>query len=123
MLTVTNQVLDPAIIRPGRFDSHFYLGLPNDAARKEIFDMKTKGRPVEESFNVNELVRMTEGYSGAEIVQICDMAKLRAAERRMGITAAERILITQNDFEQAQKLTSKGVTPEMIAGFERFGSP
>ena len=110
-------------MRPGRFDSHFYLGLPNDLARKEILEIKTKGRPVEQSVDLDKLVQLTEGYSGAEIVQICDSAKLEAAERRMGIGTAEKVLITQDDFEQAQKRTSKGITADMIAGFERFGSP
>lgn len=66
ILAATNKpaVLDPAIMRPGRFGTHIYLGPPNAAARREIFEMKLKGIPVEEGFQLDELVGSTEGRSG-----------------------------------------------------------
>jgi AAA family ATPase len=66
ILAATNKpwVLDPAIMRPGRFGSHIYLGPPDAAARMEIFELKLRGLPVENGFQLDSLIEQTEGRSG-----------------------------------------------------------
>ena len=124
VLAATNkpEVLDPAIMRPGRFDSHFYLGPPNAAARREIFSISTKGLPLEEDLDFNHLVLSTEGYSGAEIVQVCDLATDEAMARRIDSEAPRAGIVGILDFEKALAQTKKAITPEMLAGYQAFGN-
>lgn len=71
-LAATNSlnVLDPALLRPGRFDRHILISLPNYQARKEIIALCLKKRMVEKNVDQEELADMTQGLSGAEIVNI-----------------------------------------------------
>jgi cell division protease FtsH len=71
-LAATNSlnVLDPALLRPGRFDRHILISLPNYQARREIIALCLRKRAVEKDVDPEELADMTQGLSGAEIVNI-----------------------------------------------------
>lgn len=73
VLGATNRVelLDPALLRPGRFDYHIEVPLPDVIARKAIFNTHLKGKPLSTGIVMDELVQLTEGFSGAEIAEIC----------------------------------------------------
>ncbi|KAK3686848.1 AAA+-type ATPase [Vermiconidia calcicola] len=121
VLAATNrpEILDSAIMRPGRFDSHVYLGPPDSAARKEIFAISTKGRPIVKSLNFEKLVDATEGYTGAEIVRICQIATHAAMRRTIkGGSAIQPVTI--EDFEKGLEQTTKAVTPEMLLAYHVF---
>ncbi|KAI9836086.1 MAG: hypothetical protein M1819_001700 [Sarea resinae] len=76
VLAATNkpEVLDPALMRPGRLDTILYVGPPDLAARREILRIKTRAMDVGADVDVDELAARTDGYSGAEIVSICERA-------------------------------------------------
>ncbi len=89
VLAATNRAdrIDPAILRPGRFDYVLELGGPDEAARKEIFEIHLRNKPVGPGIEAGELARRAEGLSGAEIAQVCARAALCAVRR---VIAAER---------------------------------
>src|SRR4030095_2131065 len=66
--------LDPAVLRPGRFDEKVYIPLPDLAARRKMLDIYLGKRPVDAQVDLDELARELEGYSGADIKYICDRA-------------------------------------------------
>jgi transitional endoplasmic reticulum ATPase len=64
-------LLDPAILRPGRFDYHIEVPLPDRDARRAIFSVHLKEKPLAGNVNVEELIKITEGFSGADIAELC----------------------------------------------------
>lgn len=119
VLAATNkpEALDPAIMRPGRFDSYFYLGPPNAAARAEIFAIETKGLPIQD-VDFEKLVAATEGYTGAEIVQICNLAKDMGIDRKIESSMENKV--GMGEFEKALAQTGNTVTAEMLANYQAF---
>ena len=93
MGAATNDVnaLDPAIIRPGRFDRHIRLDLPDTAGRKAIFDAVLAPRPTEKDLGLDELARKTKGRSPAAIAQACEVAALAAFRESTGTGKKVRI--------------------------------
>jgi transitional endoplasmic reticulum ATPase len=78
VMAATNSIehLDPAVIRPGRFDRHIRIDLPDEAARREIFETELDDRPTAATIELDELVRRTEGMTPAGIAKIVDTAAL-----------------------------------------------
>jgi len=78
VMAATNSVehLDPAVIRPGRFDRHIRIDLPDEGARREILQAELRDRPAVPDLNVEELVRRTEGMTPAAISKIVETAAL-----------------------------------------------
>ncbi|ELR68470.1 Cell division protein FtsH [Fulvivirga imtechensis AK7] len=84
VLAATNRadILDPALLRPGRFDRHIYLELPNLSERKAIFTVHLKPLVLEENIDLDFLASQTPGFSGADIANICNEAALIAARKK-----------------------------------------
>lgn len=80
VLGATNrpELLDPALMRPGRFDLIVELRYPNEEERQAIFAIHTKGRPLADDISLEELARLTDKRSGADIESICHRAALLA---------------------------------------------
>src|SRR5829696_1803039 len=78
VMAATNSLehLDPAVIRPGRFDRHIRIDLPDAEARREIFETELDDRPTAADVDLDELVRRTEGMTPAAIVKLVDTAAL-----------------------------------------------
>lgn len=74
-------VLDPALLRPGRFDRQIVIGLPDVKGREEIFITHSKNKPLDESVSPNVLARMTPGFSPADIENVLNEAALLTARR------------------------------------------
>src|SRR3989440_12462523 len=66
--------LDPAVLRPGRFDEKIYIPLPDLPARRKMLEMYLAHRPVAEDVDLDALAQRLEGFSGADIKYICDRA-------------------------------------------------
>lgn len=84
VLAATNRadILDPALLRPGRFDRHIYLELPSQAERREIFKVHIRPLTLADGVDTDFLAAQTPGFSGADIANICNEAALIAARRK-----------------------------------------
>ncbi|MBI3122622.1 MAG: CDC48 family AAA ATPase [candidate division NC10 bacterium] len=89
VLAATNRLdmLDPALLRPGRFDLLIQLPLPDEAGRLEIFRIHTRGKPLAEDVDLLRLAQETEGYAGAEIEAICRKATMLAIREYLSVSA------------------------------------
>lgn len=83
ILAATNRpdVLDPALLRPGRFDRQIVIGIPDITGREEIFKVHSRNKPLDESVNPKVLARRTPGFSPADIENMLNEAALLAARR------------------------------------------
>lgn len=80
VIAATNRpdIIDPALLRPGRFDRLIYIPPPDLKARKQIFEIHTRGKPLDSDVNLDELAALTEGYTGADIAAVCNEAVMLA---------------------------------------------
>ena len=108
--------LDPAVLRPGRFDFKCYIQLPDFEARKKIIELNLDV-PMETSFDFDALARVIYGYSGADIRFICDEAKRMMFRRE--IDGAENILGTSHVSEIIGKV-KPSVDEKMLKKYEEF---
>jgi len=83
VLAATNRLdlLDPAVLRPGRFDEVIEIPLPDEPGRREIFEAQLRTKPLGARVNAADLAAQTEGFSGADIHAVCHKAALRAVRR------------------------------------------
>ena len=107
VMAATNRldVLDEALLRPGRFDRVIEVGLPDFAARKELFRKSLQNRPLAGDVNLDVVARYTEGRSPAVIVNICEQAAQIAARRSIQ-TGVEAITM-QDLLEAVQRCREK----------------
>ncbi|KAI1006295.1 hypothetical protein K3495_g1921 [Podosphaera aphanis] len=120
VLAATNQpqALDLALLRPGRFDKLLYVAPPDFAGREEILNIRKQKMDLADDVDIRELARLTDGYTGAELVNICDTACDEVVEgcEKTG----EELQVHMKDFLTAIKSVKRQITPEMIAGYERW---
>lgn len=83
VLGATNRVdmLDPAVLRPGRFDEAVDIPVPDENDRREIFEIHLRNKPLAPKISLDDLVSRTEGFSGADIAGVCHKAALKALRR------------------------------------------
>jgi AFG3 family protein len=87
VLAATNRadILDPALLRPGRFDRHIHLDLPNKQERNSIFAVHLKPLLIDKTVNIEYLAAQTPGFSGADIANVCNEAALIAARKKKNV--------------------------------------
>jgi cell division protease FtsH len=95
-------VLDPALLRPGRFDRHVQVGLPTLIGRREILEVHVRKRPIAPDVDFDRVARGTAGFSGADLANLVNEASILAAR-------ASRELIDANDFEEARDKVIMGL--------------
>ena len=97
VLAATNRadVLDPALLRPGRFDRQIYVGLPDIKGREEILKVHAKGKPLAEDVDLKELARGTAGFTGADLENLINEGALLAARK-------DRQFINMADLKEAE---------------------
>ncbi|MEK6890480.1 MAG: CDC48 family AAA ATPase [Nanoarchaeota archaeon] len=102
ILAATNRpdLIDPALLRPGRFDSHVILPIPDEQARKQIFLVHTKTMPLAKDVSIDHLVKETSGYTGADIEGICRDSGLQAI-KRVYKEKSKEMIITKSDFDNS----------------------
>ena len=83
VLAATNRadVLDPALLRPGRFDRQIYVGLPDIRGREDILKVHVRNKPLAEDVNLKELARGTPGFTGADLENLINEGALLAARK------------------------------------------
>jgi transitional endoplasmic reticulum ATPase len=96
-------IVDPAILRPGRFDRIIEVPLPDSKSREHIFKIHTKKKPLSKDFDLGKLVERTDGFSGAEISAVANRAGIIALKRYVNGKSAtvKEIEITQKDLMDA----------------------
>jgi cell division protease FtsH len=97
VIAATNRpdVLDKALLRPGRFDRQVYVGLPDIRGREQILEVHLRKIPCDDSVDASVVARGTPGFSGADLANIANEAALNAAR-------ANRRMVAMEDFEQAR---------------------
>ena len=112
VLAATNRVdrLDPALIRPGRFDCLIELPLPDQAQREAILRIQTKRMPLSGEVALPALADATADWSGAALAALCRNAAMRAIRRRLNPDAAGPALVTGADFAGALTATRRETT-------------
>lgn len=108
-------VIDPALMRPGRLDRLIYVGPPDLLARKKIFEIQFKKMVISSGVDIDYLAATTDGCSGAEIVALCQEAGLCALNEDADIEA-----IAERHFEQALGGIKRNITKAMIEYYEGF---
>jgi transitional endoplasmic reticulum ATPase len=110
--------LDPAMLRPGRFDEKVYIPLPDLPARRKMLDIHLSHRPVAGQVDLDTLAVGLEGYSGADIKYLCDRAATIPFLR--SVASGEEGEITGAILTDVLNDTPKSVTPEMLRRFEAW---
>jgi transitional endoplasmic reticulum ATPase len=111
--TNRSESLDPALRRPGRFDREIEIGVPNVEGRLEILQIHTRGMPLSEDIDLQELAARLHGYTGADIKALCREAAMKALRRclpeielegeRISPEILESMMITDRDFKEGMK--------------------
>lgn len=122
VLAATNRpdVLDSALMRPGRFDAILYVGPPNIEARLAILNIRLveNGRPLADDVDLQELATLTEGYSGAEIVEICSEAARTTLRDRL--RHGDKRCIGMEHFRRALDKVPRRISREMTEQYENW---
>lgn len=116
--------LDPAVMRPGRFDEKVYVGLPDAPARRKIIELNLKGRPLAADVDLDALAAATDGYSGADVKNICEQAAsdvfLKAVKAAKGGAVNEQPPIALADLKAAIAANKPSVSRADLQRFERY---
>jgi len=109
-------ILDPALLRPGRFDRIIFVPPPDFEARYQILKIHTRRMPLAEDVDLNELARLTENYTGADIEALVIEAALNAARENMEIDKVYR-----RHFQDALEKVKPSLTPDVIKSYQELG--
>jgi len=117
IIAATNRpdIVDPAVLRPGRFDRLIYVPEPDEKARLEIFKLYTKGMPLTKDVDITELSRSTKSYSGADIEALCREAAMNALRR--DVKSKE---VAFSDFQKAMEKIGPSILPDMETWYKSF---
>lgn len=117
IIAATNRpdIVDPAVLRPGRFDRLIYVPEPNEKARLEIFKIYTKDMPLAKDIDQAELASNTKSYSGADIDAVCREAAMNAL--RQDINSKE---ISLDDFHKALEKIGPTISSDMETWYKSF---
>jgi transitional endoplasmic reticulum ATPase len=110
--------LDPAVLRPGRFDEKIYIPLPDLEARRKLLDIHLSKRPLDDAINLDALARRLDGFSGADIKYICDRAA--TIPFLQSVATGQEGEITQQMIDDVIADTRTSVTNEMLQRFNEW---
>jgi len=132
VIAATNRpdMIDPALLRPGRFDRLVFIGTPDLAARKEIIRIHTKGKPLDKDVDLDKLATKMENFTGAEIAAVCneavmlsirdyvlqggDVSEEQIKKRKVGMKYFERAMenvepMTEKDLKRYENLATNAM--------------
>jgi transitional endoplasmic reticulum ATPase len=117
VIAATNRpdILDPAVLRPGRFDRLIYVPPPDPQALKEIFKIHIRSMPLSKDIDLDQLSRMAVGYSGADVEALCREAAMNAL--RQDANANE---VRLDDFRMAMDKIKPSITSDMDTWYQNF---
>ena len=125
VMAATNRadILDPALLRPGRFDRQVYVGLPDIRGREEILKIHTRNKPLAEDVDLGQIARGTSGFTGADLENLANEAALLSARR-------DKKFVGKAEFDEAEikvvagpEKRSRVVTPQerMLTAYHEAG--
>lgn len=119
VLAATNRpdMIDSALLRPGRFDIFIFTPPPNSAARQAIFGVHTRNMPLAGDVKLDQLASATEGFSGADIQNVCRKAVLAVLRRDL-----EASQVSMSHFQEAIASTKPSITQETLEQFTQFAA-
>ncbi|MCG2827693.1 CDC48 family AAA ATPase [Methanothermobacter sp. K4] len=115
--------LDPALRRPGRFDREIEIGVPDREERKEILQIHTRGMPLAEDVDLDELAEITHGFVGADLESLCKESAMRVLRRVLPEIKADeeipkevlkKMIVTRADFKEALKEVQPSALREVL---------
>ena len=120
------ELIDTALLRPGRIDRQIHVPVPDEIARKEILNVHTKNNPLSDDVELHEIAKQTEGFVGADIEALCRTATMNATRRYIGTIDDEddvdgsQVEVTMDDFTDALSNISPSVSAEMRKEYENI---
>ena len=117
VIAATNRpdMVDTAVLRPGRFDRLIYVPEPDEKSRLQILQIYTRGMPIAQDVDKNQLATITKYYSGADIESLCREAAMHSLRR--DVNARE---VTMKDFLDAMKEMGPSISPDMEKWYKSF---
>ncbi|NIP67442.1 CDC48 family AAA ATPase [Candidatus Bathyarchaeota archaeon] len=117
VIAATNRpdIVDPAVLRPGRFDRLIYVPDPDAEARREIFTIYTEEMPLAEDVDLDQLAKISNNYSGADIEALCREAAMNALRRDIKIEE-----VTAADFKDALDKIGPSISSDMESWYKNF---
>ncbi|CAE1276203.1 AFG2 [Acanthosepion pharaonis] len=117
VVAATNRpdMIDKALLRPGRIDRIMYVPLPDRITREEIFHIHLKKMPIADDINIKNLAEMTESYSGAEVSAICQEAAMFAMQEDINIDQ-----IQQRHFQKSLEVVKPRITDALLQFYANY---
>ncbi len=117
IIAATNRpdLIDPALLRPGRIDRLVLVPAPDEKGRLEILKVHTRNMPLDKDVDLKELAKKTEGFSGADLEALCREAAMNALREDINAKKVKR-----KHFEKAMERITPSITPDMIKYYEKF---
>jgi len=116
--------IDPALRRPGRFDREIEIGIPDEEGRKEILDIHTRGMPLNDKVNLDQIAKITHGFVGADLEILTKEAAMRSLRRilpeldleqeKISSEILQKIVISDEDFKDALKEVRPSALREVL---------
>jgi len=115
VIAATNRkdLIDSALLRPGRIDSIIELNIPDKKTREKIFEVHTKNMPLDKSVKLSYYVEKTEDWTGADIEALCRNAGINAIKRHYRSKKKEEFKVEKQDFDRALEIVSKSTGKEI----------
>jgi transitional endoplasmic reticulum ATPase len=108
-------LIDPALLRPGRFDELIYVAVPDQGGRRHILGIHTKNMPIADDVDLDSLAARTDRFTGADLEDLVRRSGLFALRNSL-----DAVQVTMADFEKGLKETRASVTPEMEKDYEKI---
>jgi transitional endoplasmic reticulum ATPase len=115
--------LDQALRRPGRFDREIEIGVPDKYGRKEVIEIHTRGMPLSEDVNLDDLSEITHGFVGADLEALCKESAMRVVRRilpdiktdeEIPNEILQKLIVTKDDFKEALKEIQPSALREIL---------
>jgi transitional endoplasmic reticulum ATPase len=120
-------LIDSALLRPGRLDRHVHVPVPDEEARRAIFEVHTRDKPLADDVDLDSLARRTEGYVGADVEAVAREASMAATREFIASVEPEdiddsvgNVRVTMDHFETALEEVNASVTDETRDRYEQI---
>lgn len=120
VIAATNKpwAIDSAFMRPGRFDEKIYIPLPDEVARKKLFELQLSKLPTAEDLDLDYLAKITDGFNGADIKEFCEKLKMSAIKD--SLAKGEEQTIGMDDVQNVEGSIKSSVSQEDIEQLKAF---